>query len=136
MQAAALRHLNSVKDTHSKVMGLDYSELAPQSYIKSADFSNEELRTLFALRSKMIPVKCNYPGLYINQDKNCSFGCPSKEDQSHLISCTFLIKHLKDKSILAEAEHDDIYEDVKLQKQITDIYMEILEIKKDLERLR
>ena len=94
------------------------------------------MRTLFALRSKMIPVKCNYPGLYINLDKNCSFGCPSKEDQSHLISCPFLIKHLKDKSILAEAEHDDIYEDVKMQKQINDVYMEILEIKKDLERLR
>ena len=60
VQRAALKQLNSLKSGHSKVRIIRYSKLASQGYINSELFTNEEIDTLFALRSKMIRVKNNF----------------------------------------------------------------------------
>ena len=131
VQNAAFKYLISKKNMHSKVKDLSYPRLESQVYIKSGLFSNDELEMLFSMRSKMIQVKCNFPGL--NKDeKRCSLGCPDIEDQEHILNCRYLSEHLEDQSILAEVSYQDIFNTVEDQKNVVMVYKQLLEIRKDL----
>ena len=130
VQRASLKFLNDLKKTHSKVQNIKYSKLSTQDYINSELFTDIELQVLFSLRSKMSPVKCYFPGMH--SDKKCTQGCTINEDQAHLLSCIHLVNKMADKSLLAEAEYDDLFGSVDQQKQITDIYIELLQIKENI----
>ena len=78
----------------------------------------------------MCPVKCNFPG--IHSDNKCTKGCKINEDQAHLLNCIHLVNKMADKSLLAEAEYDDLFGSADKQKQITDIYIELLQIKENI----
>ena len=57
---AAFKYLENLKITHSKIRDIKYSKLEIQTYILSDELSNEEINTLFAVRSRMTPVKRNF----------------------------------------------------------------------------
>ena len=87
------------------------------------------------MRSKMIKVKCNFPGIFNdknNDEKKCSLGCPEKEDQEHILKCKYLSEHLEDPSILAEVTYHDIFNTVEDQKNVVMVYKQLLEIRRDL----
>ena len=108
-----------------------YSKLASQGYINSELFSNEEIDTLFALRSKMIRVKNNfYNG---NSNTLCSYGCIQVESSEHLMECKYLTDKMNDSSVLAEASYSDIYGSIEEQKQIAVIYTGLNKIRENLE---
>ena len=69
--------------------------------------SDEQIQTLFALRSNMLRVKANFSGMY--PDKLCSFECSTEETQECQRNCIHLIQELEDPSILAEIEYGDIF---------------------------
>ena len=49
---AALKQLLEMKNKHSKVSNLKYSDLAPQKYLKSILFTNDEAKLLFDLLTR------------------------------------------------------------------------------------
>ena len=135
VKEAALKFLNDIKKRHSKVKNISYSSLQPQEYIKSEIFSNEELETLFALRSKMTRLKGHFTGPHPNKDDIlCSHGCDAVETIEHLLSCKYLVEQMSDSSVLAEAEYRDVFGSVEQQKQIANIYIELLKIKEDISK--
>ena len=98
-------------------------------------FSNTDVNTLFALRSRMIECKVNFKNKHQNNNLKCQF-CNTENDdsQEHMLDCIELGKKLKGKSITKEKiEYKDLFENVLKQKQVTQIYIELLEIRKKLE---
>ena len=85
VQNAAFSYLRNLQNAHSKVKNIEYEKLAPQEYIKSTLFQNEDIETIFSLRSQMITVKGNFSGMYTEENLKCSFGCQTKETQPHLL---------------------------------------------------
>ena len=55
VQNAAFSYLRNLQNSHSKVKNIVYEKLAPQEYIKSTLFKDEDIETIFSLRSQMIP---------------------------------------------------------------------------------
>ena len=130
MQLAALKYLNLKKVSHSKVKCITYEELSPQKYILSKDITDEQIQTLFALRSQMLRVKANFSTRYA--DKSCSLGCNSEETQEHQLSCKYLVEGLEDPSILAEIEYSDIFGSLQTQLVFIHAYCELLSIRDKL----
>ena len=52
------------KESHSKVKDLSYKSVGPQEYINSKDISDDQIQTIFAVRSNMLRVKANFSGMY------------------------------------------------------------------------
>ena len=128
---AALKYLEQLKNTHSKIKNIKYKKLQIQSYILSEGFTNEEVQTLFALRSRMIRVKKNFSKQF-SPNLSCKLGCIDEEGQEHLLDCKHILSNLEDKSILAEIEYNDIFKDTKQQVEIAKIFTQILKIRKNL----
>ena len=120
IRASAFSYLETLKKSHSKVKFIVYKKLETQPYILSELFSNEEVKLLFSLRSRMTKVKTNFSSNISNI--LCRLGCSVEENQQHLIECDFILNKLEDKTILAEIEYCDIFKTTKQQVEITKIY--------------
>ena len=79
----------------------------------------------------MVSVKKNFSRQY-EYNLLCKLGCNSEDTQEHLLDCMYIIDKLDDKTILAEAEHLDIFGNVSQQCDIVKIYCEILKIRESL----
>ena len=91
MSEAALTYLYDKKK--SKVKDIPYLKLSPMPYIMSGDLTEEQKQMLFSLHSRMLRVKSNLSGMFPG-NKICSLGCQAKEEENHLLSCTYLIENL------------------------------------------
>ena len=81
----ALEYLNLVKEGHTKVLHITHSSLEIQSYLEANEQTVQEAKFLFAARSRMLDVKCNYRGKYFITLCPC---CNTEEDnQEHLLYC-------------------------------------------------
>ena len=129
---AAFKYLIELKNSHSKVKDIQYEKLEPQSYIVSEKLTNEEVYQMFALRSRMVPVKGNFSSQY-KSNSLCKFGCNVKENQEHLLECKVIIDKLEDKFLLTDIEHQDLFGTIENQIEIIKVYVMILKIKEDLE---
>ena len=87
----AFCYLQSIKNSHSKVKDLKYSENKMQSYIMARNLTIEQKQLLFQLRTNMVDVKENFKGQYL--DTKCVLGCNEDESQFHLLHCTMIIQH-------------------------------------------
>ena len=108
---AAFCFLTNCQQTHSKAKNLQYKSLELQSYLKSKNTTIQVKSFLFAARSRMLDVRCNFKnGL---TDLSCRKCIQSDENQEHLLSCPAL----SDNSILRtdyQPEYNDLFcDDVK-----------------------
>ena len=72
MKEAALKHLKSIQEQHSKVWGIKYETLATQPYLKE---SNSECNALFAVRSHTLRgVEGNTPSIR-KDNMSCPLNC-------------------------------------------------------------
>ena len=96
VKAVAFEHLIKLKESHSKVKHIRYSELKTQEYLVNNLFSNKDAEMLFNLRTKTDKnFKANFPSL--NRGSLC---CPllcwtaqeaaPLDTQEHLFECTKL----------------------------------------------
>ena len=131
IEKAAFKYLEKIKNKHSKVKHIKYKKLEIQPYILCEELNNEEVNTLFALRSRMTRVKMNFSNQYKN-NLFCTLGCNRSEDQQHLLECEHILDRLEDKYSLAEIEYSDIFGTIQDQVPITKIFSKILKIRKDL----
>ena len=128
---AAFKYLESIKNGHSKIRDIKYNKLEVQPYILSDELSNEEISSMFAVRSRMTNVKRNFINKF-NQNLSCTLGCEVEENQEHLLDCKFLIDKLEDKSILAECEYSEVFGNIDQQIKMCKIFSKILKIKEEL----
>ena len=67
------------------------------------------------------------------ENLECSIvGCFDIEDQQHLLKCKQILQKFDGLQNLKNISYDDIFSSVKKQKQITDLYINLLEIRKQI----
>ena len=132
---AAFKYLQKKQSTHSKVRDVKYTTLQVQRYITSPLFSDKEVSLLFALRSKCVKeCKANFSSQFKNpQDILCKFCDENKpDDQQHMLDCTELNKHVKSQELSKNRiEYSDIFQDPVKQKEVTNLFSNILKVKND-----
>ena len=79
---AAFKHLMTVKETHSKLNDITYSELKVQPYLTLDLLNNGQKELLYKLRSKCHESKLNFYKMHKNNLK-CVFGCSKNGDQEN-----------------------------------------------------
>ena len=131
IENAAFEYLEGLKNQHSKVKDIKYMRLETQPYILSENFTNVDICTLFALRSRMTNVKKNFSNQFRN-NLLCKLGCSDMDNQEHLLECRIIQEKLEDKFKLAESEYSDLFGTVKQQCEIIRIFSEILEVREAL----
>ena len=75
--------VTTIQQTHSKAKNLNFTRLESQSYLKSKSTTIKEKCFIFAARSRMVDVKCNFKTGWTDlKCRNCQ---QSDEDQEHLL---------------------------------------------------
>ena len=125
----AFKHLSKLKSQHSKVKNVSYSELALQSYFNSNEFTNEEAKLLFGLRTKTVKgIKANFPHMNL-KCLHCPLKCwkkdedPEIDSQEHILKCKKL-SYQKEKG--GGIEYTFIYSDLKKQKEAINVFKALL----------
>ena len=128
---AALRHLNQLKESHSKVKHIEYKGLETQPYLTSPLFTNDDVSLLFSLRSRYVECKANFKNKH--SDLLCPFCMTDEDSQQHMLECQSL-KPLLQSSEVAEdkIEYGDLFRNSKKQKAITNLFKHILEARNKL----
>ena len=111
----AFKRLLGLKDNHSKVKNLMYSEFKLQNYLKPSRIkaTRSEIQTIFELRSRGTEVKLNFRGKFENLE--CRVCEKSDESQKHAYECAEILKIRKLKK--QKIEYENIFEENK-RKQI------------------
>ena len=86
---ATLKYLNDQKVTknHTKILHIDHSELSMQDYLKPNGASIEESKFTFLVRSRMLDIRTNYRGQYLDTDTLCPVCLKEEDTQQHLLVC-------------------------------------------------
>ena len=86
-----LNDLQNVKKSHSKVKHLKHTKLEMQRYFKAGKLkiSQEEVRTIFKMRSRVSDVKTNFRNKY--DSLLCDLCYEEDESQEHLLNCKEII---------------------------------------------
>ena len=123
VRTAALKHLNNLKGTHSKIQTIEYVELKTQSFITSPIFSNDDVSLLYSLRSRSVDCKANFKSIYKDTDILCPFCKKEDDSQQHMLECEVIKHHFKSTEISQyKIVYDDIFKDIKKQKGITSLF--------------
>ena len=117
IKKAALKYLNKLKESHSKVDHISFEELKIQPYLKSPLFSNMETSLLFALRSRTEETfKANFRNMYGNVVP-CPLECKNKDDekdddtQKHMLECIKIrAEYLTDDIAMGDVKYDDLFD--------------------------
>ena len=124
---AAFRELMKLKETHSKLDDVNYTDFAIQPYLKNKMFSKDECKLLYLLRSKCHSSKQNFRRMYKN-DTRCTFQCPDIEDQTHVFTqCYPIISQTTASNQIFD--YDDIFGNIYQQKNIIKLFL-LIDIKR------
>ena len=133
VKEAAFKHLKELKDTHSKISDIKYSELECQPYILSSIFTNEDVNLLHSLRGRSVQCKGNFKSPY-GDDISCTL-CTTGEadDQPHILKCEKILENFSTVELVKnKVKYDDIFGEPPEQKQVTVMFRKLLEIRKEL----
>jgi hypothetical protein len=141
-KAAAFKELSEIQAEHIKVNSILYKSLDTQEYLTSSQFSNNEAKLLFALRSHSIRgIKANFSSAH-KEDIYCPLKCeatPLLDDQRHLLVCKSLCRNLSTSHLeaLRTIKYEDIYGPIYRQKEAVNVFWSLLSIRdKLLEHLK
>ena len=126
VRKTTFKNLIEIKNSHSKVKHIDYSNFEMQNYMKSNSFTNYEAKFTFHAKCRMLKIKQNFSQSYK------SHFCPVcknenlKDDQQHLLQCDKLVS---DSIIIANLpEYEDLFcNEVKKQVVIVKLLKENFE---------
>ena len=119
------------------MLDIPYEKYATQEYLKSTQFSNDEVCLLASLRSHTLRgIRHNFKNMYQN-DSNCPLQCwepgsqPAPDDQEHILSCKRL--DLKTNTLASnKILYWDIYGDVSAQKCVTSLFRHKLDRREEI----
>ena len=83
-----------------------------------------------ALRTRTVRgIRSDFPGLY--KDKMCPLGCGNLDTIPNILTCSILKNlHKSDGVAIGKLQYEDIFSnDIQKQKQVTDLYDKLLEIR-------
>ena len=129
----ALEELEKKKAKHSKVMNIKHKQIKMQKYLKSngLKMNQEEVQTIFKLRSRMTNVKTNFRGKYDNFE--CELCNEEDENQKHMLECKEIMKKIKVEVKIPE--YDELFKgNVRKQLEIAKAFLENMKIKEDLNK--
>ena len=132
IQSAALSYLKDKQRQHSKVRDIVYNKLETQPYMQSPIFTNEEVNTLHALRSRSVNVKTNFKNKF-RDDLQCPLCLSSEDNQPHLLECPELVNKLESNEVSkTKCKYEDIFKDHEAQKAVTNLILQLLCIREKL----
>jgi hypothetical protein len=126
VRKAAFKYFLKLKEKHTKLKNVQYSELKIQPYLQSKSMSNSEAELLYNLRSNCYEAKSNFKKMH-KYDLECRFGCKTNEDQIHIFTkCQQIKSQLNYQGIL---NYDHIYSDIEDQQDIIKVFIKIDKIR-------
>ena len=126
---AVLKHYLVLKEGHSKLDEVSYTQLKTQSYLSTKFLKNQEKELLFNLRSKCHSSKTNFRKMNQN-NLRCTLNCQNNEDQRHVfIHCEPVLKLIKNRSILL---YEDIFGSLEEQTQVIRAFIHIEKTRKHI----
>ena len=134
VKSAAFNYLKQKLRTHSKVKHIEYKSFETQKYMTSPIFTDIEVNLLHRLRSRSTECKENFKQKYIHTNIRCSLCDVENEDQRHLLSCRVIQQYIRSNNItISKVEYQDLFsQDVRKQKEITTLYLELFQIRTTL----
>ena len=112
----------TLKETHSKLKDVTYSELQVQPYLSTNLLNNEQKELLYILRSKCHESKMNFSKMHKNNMK-CVFGCSYVEDQKHaFLYCWPIVSQIENHHI---TQYDNIFGTLQEQVDTVEIFSNI-----------
>ena len=123
----AFERLIGLKENHSKVKHIIYSDFEMQNYLKPirVKATKNEIQTIFELRSRMADVKLNFRGKFENFE--CRVCKNNEESQKHAYECMEIMKIRKMEK--QKIEYENIFEgNVRKQIQIARDFRENMKI--------
>ena len=129
-----MEYLKQIQEKHTMIKNTKYDDLKTQKNMLSPLFSNEEVNLLHCLRARYKECKANFSHRYRNDDLLCTLCKCGIDEQKHILQCSILQVELKTRDVAdTNIVYDDIFaEDVKKQKSVTALFMELLSIRTDL----
>ena len=130
---AAYKSLNLQKENHSKMNGLIYEKLERSEYLCSPLFNSDNVKLLLALRTRTVKgIKNDFRGMF--PDNLCPLSCNSPDTLRHVLECVILQqRHVSQSVSASDIRYEDVFsEDITKQKQATQLYSELLEIRNNL----
>ena len=112
---------------------LVYSNLKLSEYMKSPLLSCRSAEMLLALRTRTVRgVKNDFRGMY--PDVSCPLECGDIDTLSNILTCPVLQANMTSTNIASSTiQYSDVYSsDIAKQKQVTEAYMQLLELRERL----
>ena len=137
IKAAAFKELSEIQAGHIKVNIIVYKSLDTQEYLLSSQFSNEEAKILFALRSHSIRgIKANFSSAN-KENIYCPLKCdttPMIDEQRHLLVCKVICSSLSISQLeaLKTTQYEDIYGSIHKQKEAVIVFRWLLALRQKL----
>ena len=127
----AAKYFQRIQSKQQKTKHFEISDkFTPAAYLFSSKLSNDEIRTLFKLRSGTIDVKGNMSSSF--KDRMWCRTCfLFSESQEHLFQCAEIRIKLKDVDF-SSVKYEMIYGRLKNQENIAKVYHLILQARKDI----
>ena len=114
-------HSSLLQDKKGKLVNLS-SDYGMKEYLSSEKISLEQKQLLFNLRTRMIPVKCNYKRKYEGNLLCTLCDTQAEESQEHLLVCPSLLDKIDvDESVKYMDIFDSLDKQVKAVKYISEI---------------
>ena len=133
IRIAAFKFLRSRQQTHSKVRDVQFSKLETQKYLISPLFTNEEVNTLYSLRSRSVECKNNFKNRYKEGDELCPLCDKHIDDQKNMLQCPVIIEEVKTNEVAKEEiKYEYIFENPEKQKAIASLFVKYIGIRKKI----
>ena len=133
VKQAALKYLTQLKSSHSKMDYLEYDKLEIMQYMKSPLFNSTSVNMLLTLRTRTVRgIRNDFRGMY--QDALCPLGCGDTDTLPNILTCRVLQANMTSLNIATDTiQYSDVFStDVCKQKQVTEAYSQLLEIREKL----
>ena len=121
---SAMEYLNGKAAKHSKSIDLMKTDRMKEKYIVDPRLSLSDCQLLFKLRTRMTPVKTNFPSMW-NRDVACRLcnGVVEIESQEHLLKCSRIKQYVQ---VPEGIKYSDIFGPVDKQLEIVKIFNKVL----------
>ena len=113
--------------------GLVYNKFEKAAYISSPLFQSESVQLLLALRTRTVrEIKNDFRGMF--SDVECPLDCGEDDTLQHITECSVLRQHHKSDNVsYCDTKYSDVFSnDVVKQKQVTELYEQLLEVRRRL----
>ena len=107
-----LEYLLKLKEKHTKMENLEYSELKMQSYLKDPDISVAEARNLYRYRTRSAKYKENMKSSYTTTSLACLVCFVQPDTQQHSLQCPEIKAKVKVEGIYKDIFEEDIPSDI------------------------